>query len=128
MVVVLPNQALEAFRGATGGLLGLMSNLPGDVGTAVARAVNKRLLRAAGHLAWPNRWAGEQVVPELVGDVGPEQVGQVVAELLTDAPRIEHMRRRLQALTMTQPESSSASALIAEQVASLLQINGISVA
>ena len=55
MVVVWPTEALEEFKGATGGVVGLMAQIPGVVGTAVTKAVNERLLASLGYLAWPNR-------------------------------------------------------------------------
>lgn len=39
MVVALPTNALEVFKGA-GGLVGLLTRIPGPVGDVIARAVN----------------------------------------------------------------------------------------
>jgi lipid A disaccharide synthetase len=69
MVVALPTNALEVFRGAAGGLTGLLTQLPGPLGEALTRAVNARMLATRSWLSWPNIWAREEVVPELVGEL-----------------------------------------------------------
>ncbi|OAE22977.1 hypothetical protein AXG93_2717s1070 [Marchantia polymorpha subsp. ruderalis] len=55
MLVVLPTHALEVFRGGTGGALGLLANMPGELGKYVAQEVNSALLKSSGYIAWPNR-------------------------------------------------------------------------
>eukprot|EP01018_Ginkgo_biloba_P016239 Gb_03300 [translate_table: standard] len=63
MVVVLPTYALEVYRGATGGLLGLLSNAPGKFGDAAAILINTMMLKTVGFLSWPNR---EVVLPDII--------------------------------------------------------------
>ena len=60
-MVALPTHVLETFRGAAGGVMGLLTRLPGDVGNRATRAVNRAILARAGWLSWPNMWAGEEV-------------------------------------------------------------------
>jgi len=57
------SQQLDAMR-AWDGLPGLLANLP--VGTSMAKIINWMVLQRLGLLAWPNRWAQSEVVPELV--------------------------------------------------------------
>lgn len=95
MLVVLPTYFLETFRGATGGLLGLLSALPGQAGAAMAHLVNLFILNKAGFISWPNRWAGEKIVPELIGEIDPMEVAAVTAEYLQSPDRLLVMRNRL---------------------------------
>ena len=96
MVVALPTHVLEQFRGAVGGLLGLLMRLPGILGRKIAQLVNAYVVRRSGRLAWPNRWAGAEIVPELVGRVEPAEVAAVAAGYLRDGAKLAAMRARLQ--------------------------------
>ncbi|CAI5481757.1 unnamed protein product [Closterium sp. Yama58-4] len=92
MVVVLPTLSLELFQGGAGGVLGLLpALLPAGPAAALTRFLNASLLRSLPFLAWPNRWAGREVVPEVVGEVGPGEVAAVAARLLGDAPALDAM-------------------------------------
>jgi hypothetical protein len=93
MLVLLPTQQLDAMR-AWDGLPGLLANLPG-VGTLFARIINQLALRRLGLLAWPNIWAGEQIVPELVGQLQPQAVAELVLNYLNHPEALQQMRDRL---------------------------------
>ena len=99
MVVALPTHDLTAFRGASGGILGLLAQAPGPLGEWVARATNTALLKANLHLSWPNMWAGTTIVPEMVGLVEPEEVADQSMALLRDEDRLSRMSKRLQFLS-----------------------------
>ena len=98
MVVALPTHALGAFRGGAGGVLGLLSALPGPVGEAVAAFVNASLLRSQRFFSWPNMWAGAAVVPELIGRIEPAVVAAEVVRLAAQPGELEAMRGALLAL------------------------------
>ncbi|KAL2630067.1 hypothetical protein R1flu_014753 [Riccia fluitans] len=95
MLVVLPTHALEVFKGGTGGLLGLLANVPGAVGNSVARNVNSALLSSSGYLAWPNRWVNREIVPELVGRIEPVDVANIAIYYLGNEERLKEMREQL---------------------------------
>jgi lipid-A-disaccharide synthase len=67
-------------------------------------------------LAWPNIWAGEEVVPELRGELKPVEVAQRAADLLKNTQKREQMREQLRALG----GSSGAAQAIVELVSSQL--------
>jgi hypothetical protein len=96
MVVLLPTQQLDAMR-AWDGIPGLLANLPG-VGSLLAKAINGWFLRKKRLLAWPNIWAGEAIVPELVGHLQPEAVAHQVLHYLDHPEELESMRQRLRAV------------------------------
>ncbi|MEB3356302.1 MAG: lipid-A-disaccharide synthase [Synechococcales bacterium] len=96
MIVLLPTQQLDAMR-AWDGIPGLLANLPG-VGTLFAKAINGWFLRKKRLLAWPNIWAGEEIVPELVGHLQPQPIAQQVLEYLQQPERLAAMRDRLRAV------------------------------
>lgn len=96
MVVLLPTQQLDAMR-AWDGIPGILANLPG-VGSLFAQGINRWALRRIGLLAWPNIWAGEAIVPELVGELEPGTVARYVLDLLNDPETLAVMRSRLRAV------------------------------
>lgn len=93
MLVLLPTQQLDAMR-SWDGIPGLLANLPG-VGTAFATAINWLALRRLGLLAWPNIWAGEAIVPELVGKLQPHAVAEIALDWLNHPEKLDQMRQRL---------------------------------
>ncbi|NJK60429.1 MAG: hypothetical protein HC918_09580 [Oscillatoriales cyanobacterium SM2_1_8] len=92
-VVLLPSNQLDAMR-TWPGLSGWLARLPG-VGSGVARLVNWIAFRRLGLLAWPNIWAGEEVVPELRGHLTPHQVADVLDRLRHDPIALQSLRDRL---------------------------------
>ncbi|MGB3615097.1 MAG: hypothetical protein WBA10_14990 [Elainellaceae cyanobacterium] len=93
MLVLIPTQQLDAMR-AWDGIPGLLVNLPG-VGSLFARMVNAWFLRKKRLLAWPNIWAGEEIVPELVGQLQPQAIAQGILTLLDTPEALAEMRHRL---------------------------------
>ncbi|MBD2776453.1 lipid-A-disaccharide synthase [Iningainema tapete] len=93
MIVLLPTQQLDAMR-SWDGLPGLLANLPG-VGSTFAQVINWLFLQRKGLLAWPNIWAQREVVPELVGKLHSQDVGQMVLEFLTAPEKLDYMRAQL---------------------------------
>lgn len=94
MLILLPTHRLDLMR-AWDGIPGLLANLPG-LGTGFTCVINWLVLkRGLGLRAWPNLWAGREIVPELVGDLQPQAVAQQVVELLANPTRLDHMRQAL---------------------------------
>lgn len=93
MIVLLPTQQLDAMR-SWDGLPGLLANLPG-VGSFFAKAINWLVLRQGRLFAWPNKWANAEIVPELVGNIQPEDVADLVIDYLDHPHKLEQMRDRL---------------------------------
>ncbi len=93
MIVLLPTQQLDAMR-AWDGLPGLLANLP-VVGTSMAKIINWVVLQRLGLLAWPNRWAQSEVVPELVGLLQPQAVAELALDFLNHPEKLQQMRSKL---------------------------------
>ncbi len=93
MLVLLPTQKLDAMR-AWDGLPGLLANLPG-VGSLFAVAINWLILRRRQRFAWPNIWAGEEIVPEWVGKINPAEVAQQAIFWLNDREALQSIQQRL---------------------------------
>lgn len=98
MIVLLPTQQLEAMD-AWDGLLGLVVSLPG-IGKPINKAINWAFLaylnRRKKLFAWPNIWAKREIVPELLGRLSAEEVGDRVLTYLNDPAQLEQMRQNLQ--------------------------------
>jgi lipid-A-disaccharide synthase len=96
MIVLLPTQQLDAMR-AWDGLPGLLANLP-VVGTSMAKIINSIVLQRLGLLAWPNRWAHSEVVPELVGLLQPQAVAELALDFLNHPEKLQEMRSNLRSI------------------------------
>ncbi len=96
MIVVMPTQQLDAMR-AWDGIPGLLANLPG-VGSSVAKLINWLYLQRIGLLAWPNKWANEEIVPELVGRLQPKVVADLALDFLNHPEKLQQMRDRLRSV------------------------------
>jgi lipid-A-disaccharide synthase len=96
MIVLLPTQQLDAMR-SWDGLPGVLANLPG-VGSGFAKLINWWVLRRKGLFAWPNIWAQAEIVPELVGKLQPEEVGEMVLDLLANPEKLEAIRDKLRSV------------------------------
>ena len=89
MIVLLPTQQLDAMR-SWDGLPGILANLPG-VGIAFAKSINWLVLKQGRLFAWPNIWAGREIVPELVGRLEPEEVARLVLDYLAHPQKLKDM-------------------------------------
>jgi lipid-A-disaccharide synthase len=96
MIVLLPTQQLDAMR-AWDGLPGLLANLP-VVGTSMAKIINWMVLQRLGLLAWPNRWARSEVVPELVGLLQPQVVAEIALDFLNHPEKLQQIRSKLRSI------------------------------
>lgn len=92
-IVLLPTQQLDAMR-AWDGLPGILANLPG-FGAYFAKLINWWVLRKKQLYAWPNIWAKEEIIPELVGELTPELVANLALDLLNNPEKLAQMRSRL---------------------------------
>lgn len=96
MIVLIPFNKLDAMR-AWDGVLGILANLP-YIGTLFAKGINWIAIRSKKLWAWPNIWAGEEVVPELKGHLYPITVAECASQLLQDLERCKKTREKLQTL------------------------------
>lgn len=96
MIVMIPTQQLDAMR-SWDGLPGLLANLPG-VGSTFAKIINSLVLSRKGLLAWPNIWAKEEIVPELVGKLQPQEVAEMVLDFLDHPEKLAAIRAKLRSV------------------------------
>lgn len=97
MIVLLPTQQLEAMN-AWDGILGLLVALP-LVGKPLNILINRVFLaylsRRQKLFAWPNIWAKREIVPELLGRLTAEEVGDRVLSYLDHPDQLQQMRHDL---------------------------------
>jgi lipid-A-disaccharide synthase len=93
MIVLLPTQQLDAMR-SWDGIPGILANLPG-LGAIFAKIINRLVLKQGKLFAWPNIRAKQEIVPELVGELQPEDIGNLVLNYLDHPEQLEAMRQRL---------------------------------
>ncbi len=98
MIVLLPTQQLDAMK-AWDGLPGLLANLP-FVGSVFATAINWLIWQFGKRklYAWPNIWAQEEIVPELMGKLEPEVVAELAIDYLSNPEKLAQMRDRLRSV------------------------------
>lgn len=118
MIVLIPLYQLEAMK-SWDGLPGILANLP-IVGNFFAKLINSIVLKFIQKkkklYAWPNLWAKKEIVPELIGYLTVEEVGNLVLDLLTNPEKLALMRDNLQKVRGT----SGASIKIAEIVEKII--------
>lgn len=93
MIVLLPTQQLDAMR-SWDGIPGILANLP-LIGSILAKIINWFILRQKRLFAWPNIWAGTEIVPELVGQLKATDIAKIVVNYLDNSSKLEAMRDRL---------------------------------
>ncbi|MBD2516776.1 lipid-A-disaccharide synthase [Nostoc sp. FACHB-973] len=114
MIVVLPTQQLDAMR-SWDGLPGLLANLPG-VGSTFAKVINWVFLSRKGLLAWPNIWAQEEIVPELVGKLQPPEVGEMVLDFLAHPEKLEDIRAKLRRVRGESGAAQKIAQIVCEEI------------
>lgn len=93
MIVLLPTQQLDAMR-SWDGLPGILANLP-LLGSSFAKLINWLVLRKKRLFAWPNIWAQEEIVPELVGNLDPQEIAERIFNYLEHPQQLAQIRDRL---------------------------------
>ena len=114
MIVLLPLQQLDAMR-SWDGLPGILANLPG-VGSSFAKLINWWMAKNKGLFAWPNIWAQEEIVPELVGNLQPEAVGEMVLDLLENPGKLDAMRDKLRSVRGESGAAKKLAILVREEL------------
>ncbi|WP_293338592.1 lipid-A-disaccharide synthase [Microcoleus sp. CAWBG58] len=116
MIVLIPTQQLDAMK-AWDGLPGLLANLP-LVGSVFATAINWLILQLGkGKLyAWPNIWAGEEIVPELVGRLEADVVADLAIDYLSHPEKLAQMRDRLRSVRGESGAARKIAELVCEEV------------
>ena len=113
MIVLLPTQQLDAMR-AWDGIPGILANLPG-IGSSLAKLINWLVLQQGRLFAWPNIWAKEEIVPELVGELKGEDIGERVLDFLTHSEKLEKMRSRLRQVRGNPGAAEKLAQIVAEE-------------
>ncbi len=117
MIVLLPTQQLDAMR-AWDGLPGLLANLPG-VGTPFTNVINwlfLKFVRRKGLLAWPNIWAQEEIVPELMGKLQPQEIGEMVVDYLTHPEKLDDIRAKLRKIRGESGAAQKIAQIVGEEI------------
>ena len=116
MIVLIPTQQLDAMK-AWDGFPGLLANLP-LVGSVFATAINWLIWQLGkGKLyAWPNIWAQEEIVPELIGKLEPDAVAQLAIDYLSHPDKLAQMGDRLRAVRGESGAAKKIAELVCEEI------------
>ncbi|MCC3421042.1 MAG: lipid-A-disaccharide synthase [Microcoleus sp. PH2017_01_SCD_O_A] len=116
MIVLIPTQQLDAMK-AWDGLPGLLANLP-LVGSVFATGINWLILQLGrGKLyAWPNIWAGEEIVPELIGRLEADVVADLAIDYLSHPDKLARIGDRLRSVRGESGAARKIAELVCEEV------------
>ena len=114
MIVLLPTQQLDAMR-SWDGIPGLLANLP-LLGTSFAKLINWYFLKRKGLLAWPNIWAQQEIVPELVGKLQPSEVADIAIDYLQNPQKLADMREKLKSARGEAGAADKLTQLVCEEL------------
>jgi lipid A disaccharide synthetase len=115
MIVLLPTQQLDAMR-SWDGLPGLLANMP-LLGSTFAKLINWLVLRRKGLLAWPNIWAKSMIVPELVGKLQPQEVGEMVLDYLANPEKLAAIQAKLRSVRGEAGAAQKLAQIVCEEIA-----------
>lgn len=93
MIVLLPTQQLDAMR-SWDGIPGILANLP-LLGTSFAKLINTFVISRKRLFAWPNIWAKNEIVPELIGNLEPQEIALKIIDYLHHPKELKTMSKRL---------------------------------
>ena len=93
MIVLLPTQQLDAMR-SWDGIPGILANLP-LLGTSFAKLINAYVIGQKRLFAWPNIWAKTEIVPELIGNLNPQEIALKIIDYLQHPEELKTIRDRL---------------------------------
>jgi hypothetical protein len=98
MIVMLPIYQLDAMR-CWDGIPGILARLP-VVGSPIATAINWLAFKQlkGRKLAWPNIWAGKEIVPELIGYFTAREIADVAIDHLDHPEKLAAMKASLSAV------------------------------
>ena len=116
MIVLIPTQQLDAMK-AWDGLPGLLANLP-LVGSVFATGINWLIWQFGKRklYAWPNIWAQEEIVPELMGKLEPEVVAGLAIDYLSHPEKLAQMGDRLRAVRGESGAAHKIAELVCEEI------------
>jgi hypothetical protein len=114
MIVLLPTYQMDAMK-AWDGLPGLLANLPG-VGSLFAKVINGWFVKRMGLLSWPNIWAQDAIVPELLGRLQPKTVAAIVSDFLDHPEKLQQMRQKLRKVRGEPGAAKKFAAIVAEEL------------
>ena len=116
MIVLIPTQQLDAMK-AWDGLPGLLANLP-LVGSVFATGINWLIWQFGKRklYAWPNIWAQEEIVPELMGKLEPEVVAELAIDYLSHPEKLAQMGDRLRAVRGESGAAHKIAQLVCEEI------------
>lgn len=116
MIVLLPMQQMDAMK-TWNGIPGLLANLP-LFGSVFATVINWLAfqMRQGKLFAWPNIWAQEEIVPELIGKLEPQALAELVIDYLNHPEKLEEMRERLRAVRGESGAANKLAQLVCEEL------------
>ncbi|MBI4277474.1 MAG: hypothetical protein HY660_03370 [Armatimonadetes bacterium] len=94
-LVIMPTQHPD--RIPAEGVLGLVARIPGAARLLAPVAI-PAILRRVRYIAQPNRTAGREIMPEMIGDLNPAAVAEAALALLEDDGRRRAMAEDLRRL------------------------------
>jgi lipid-A-disaccharide synthase len=119
MIVLLPTNYSDMKIGWDG-IVGLLATAP-VLGKFLANTINAILIsqiqRRGQLLSWPNIWAKEAIVPELLGVLSPSQVVEQILFYLDHPLELTKMRDRLKSICGEAGAATKLAKIVLESIA-----------
>ena len=93
MIVVLPTQHLSVMN-AWDGIYGIIGKVP-IINKLITVLIKKWYLKKKQYFSWPNIKAKKLIVPERIGDIYPEEIGDEVLFLMKNKEYLEDQKQNL---------------------------------
>ncbi|WP_204106505.1 MULTISPECIES: lipid-A-disaccharide synthase [Spirulina sp. CCY15215] len=119
MLVLLPTQQFDAMR-AWDGVPGILANLP-LLGTPFTYTINWLMryyvFRINKLFAWPNIWAKREIVPEIIGDLEPNEIAKIMLDWLEHPEKLKEMQESLQQVRGESGAARKLAELVGQEIA-----------
>lgn len=118
MIVLIPTYQLTAMK-SWDGLPGILVNLP-MIGNLIAKIINKIVVAYTAKnkklYAWPNIWAKREVIPELMGSLTVEEVGDLALDFINHPTKLAEIKSNLQQLRGEEKASEKIANMIVKLI------------
>ncbi|NEQ98417.1 MAG: lipid-A-disaccharide synthase [Cyanothece sp. SIO2G6] len=117
MLVLMPMHQMDAMQ-SWDGIAGLLARLPG-IGQLITLGINYGFVWRKPLVAWPNIWAGKEIVPELLGRFSPEDIAAQVLDYLDHPELLTAMCDRLRQVRGQPGAGRAIAQIIVEELSAM---------
>ncbi|MGY6530074.1 MAG: lipid-A-disaccharide synthase [Cyanobacterium sp.] len=118
MIVLIPTYQLDAMK-SWDGIVGIIMNLP-ILGNNLAKLINwliiKYTITNKKLYAWPNIWAKKEIVPELIGQLKVDDIGDLILDYSQNPQKLQTIKKELSLVTKAKGARNKIAKLVIEHL------------